>query len=92
MTDAIAAETTKKTASKVAEKVADTNILPTVAEVAEVAVKVPSKFIVSGKLVAGVAAGAALGAGGYYAFQKFQEKRRAKKIIVPNDASSLDVK
>jgi hypothetical protein len=84
-TSTVAGATTKKVVDKVATTVADTNILPVVAEVTEVAVQVPSKFVVSSKLVLGVTAGVAVGAAGFYGVQKFREIRAKKKanVIVP---------
>lgn len=75
----VAVETAKKTTARVAEKVAETNILPSVAETAEVAITVPSKFVVSGKLLAGIGVGTALGVGGFYGFQKVRAILAAKK-------------
>lgn len=75
-----AVETTRKTAAKLAEKVADTNITPTVVEATEVALSLPSKFVMSGRGVALLAVGAtALGAGGLYGVQKLVAIRKAKK-------------
>lgn len=88
MTDTNAPAVIAKTA-KVVEKAAATiatdNILPAVVETAEVAVQVPTKFVVSSKLIAGVVAGVALGAGGFYGVQKLRAIRAAKKaeLAVP---------
>lgn len=87
-----AAKTTASVVKDVAKKVADDNVLPAVAEVTEVAVQVPSKFIVSSKFVAGVVGGVAVGAGAFYGIQKLRERlaaKKAEKIVVPNDASEL---
>lgn len=70
---------TAKVVEKAAEKIAADNVVPAIVETAEVAVKVPTKFVVSGKLLLGVVAGTAIGAGGYYGFQKFREIRAKKK-------------
>ena len=80
MTDTTAVVTkSAKVAEKVVEKIATDNIIPAVVETAEVAVKVPTKFVVSGKLLVGILVGTAVGAGGYFGVQKFREIRAKKK-------------
>lgn len=93
-TDTVAVETTKKTAARVAEKVAETHILPSVVETAEVAVSLPSKFVVNGKVAAVLVVGSiALGAGGLYGIQKLREMRDRKKAekVVPDTIADATV-
>lgn len=70
---------TAKVVEKAATTIATDNILPAVVESAEIAVQVPTKFVVSSKLVVGIVAGAALGAGAFYGVQKLRTIRAAKK-------------
>lgn len=82
MASTAAVNTSEKVVTRVAEKVADTDFVPTVVETAEVALKLPSKFVVSSKLVVGVVAGAAIGAGAVYGVQKYRQRRALKKVVV----------
>jgi hypothetical protein len=71
---------TAKVVEKAAEKIATDNLVPAVVETAEVALQVPTKFVVSGKLLLVAVASTAVGAAGFYGVQKFREVRAAKKI------------
>lgn len=86
-------ETTKKVATRVGEKVAETNLGPTVVETAEVALTLPSKFVLSGKGAAiAVATSVAVGVGGLYGFQKLQQLRAKKKAakLVPSSLADVE--
>lgn len=82
-----------KTAEKTVKAVSET--LPTVVDTVELALDIPTKAVLSQKLVVtlSVAAGAAVGAGVLFGVNKFLSSRRAKsqdKLEVPNDLSELD--
>jgi hypothetical protein len=91
VSDTITTASTKssKVAEKVAEKVVDN--IPAVVETVEVALEVPAKLAVKTPLivVVSVLGGAALGAGGLWAVNKWRA-RKDEQVDVPDDISSLD--
>lgn len=89
--------TVAQAASKAGEKAikavaAATETLPTVVETTEIALEVPAKVVLNQKLVVLVAGavGAGLAVGGLFGYRKLQEYRTSKKVVVPDDASSLE--
>lgn len=94
MTESSSTSTTaKKAAEKTAAVVADT--LGTVVETTDVSLEIPAKVVVNKNLLvgAGVVVGISLGVAGVFGYNKLQEiraKRKAEKIVVPDDARSLD--
>jgi hypothetical protein len=87
VSDTITTASTKS--SKAAEKVVEN--IPAVVETVEVALEVPAKLAVKTPLivVVSVLGGAALGAGGLWAVNKWRA-RKDEQVDVPDDISSLD--
>lgn len=80
-----------KTAEKTVKAVSES--LPTVVDTVELALDIPTKAVLSQKLVVSlsVVAGAAIGAGVLFGVNKWRSRKPAQdKLEVPNDLSELD--
>jgi hypothetical protein len=88
---AVVAEKSTKVVTKAAEKIAETNIAPAVVETAEVALSLPSKFVLSGKGASLAVVGTiAVGAGGLYGVQKLLAIRAQKKAAKTAPATIVE--